>query len=394
MVAALAARFRDLDLAEEAYAEACARAVTAWAGDPPQDPVAWLYRTATRVAFDQLRRRQVRRRHAEAERPLLEEAGDEEADDLLDTSLIPDERLRLIFVCCHPALAEEARVALTLKTVCRLDTDEIARAFLVPEPTLAQRLVRAKRKIAEAGVPFEVPGPQRWAERLSAVLSTLEVAYSLAHADAGGAGARADFGPEMLGLARLLAKLVPDEPDVLALAATIHFAEARRPARVDVAGLMITLAHQDPARWDHALIARGDAYLRRGFALQEQSVRLLKAGIHAAWCRRRRLGEPPPWPKVLALYDALLALREDPFVRLNRIVALAEVEGVEAAWAEFEMLVPARLGQQLSYRALEADLLRKRGRIAEAAAAYRKALDLQPSSAEAKWLQQQLDSCG
>lgn len=393
MVAALAARLRDLDLAEEAYAEACARAVTAWTENPPQDPAAWLYRAATRVALDQLRRRQVRRRHAEAERPLLTEAEDEEADDMLDASLIPDERLRLIFVCCHPALAEEARVALTLKTVCRLDTDEIARAFLVPEPTLAQRLVRAKRKIAEAGVSFEVPGPQRWAERLSAVLSTLEVAYSLAHADAAGAGARADFGPDMLGLARLLAELVPDEPDVLALAATIHFAEARRPARVDAAGMMIPLAEQDPARWDKTLIARGDAYLRRGFALQQQSIRLLKAGIHAAWCRRRSLEEPPPWPKVLALYDALLGLRDDPFVSLNRIVALAEVEGVEAALAAFEALDSARFEGHLAYHVLEADLMRRLGRRAEAAGAYRRALGLQPTQAEAAWLRRQLESC-
>lgn len=393
VVAALTGRFRDLDLAEEAYAEACARAAAAWTAGPPTDPAAWLYRTATRAALDLLRRRAVRQRHVAAERLLLTEADDQEADDMLDAGLIPDERLRLIFVCCHPALAEEARVALTLKSVCRLDTDEIARAFLVAEPTLSQRLVRAKRKIAEAGVPFEVPPPQRWAERLSAVLSTVEVAYSIAHADAAGSGERAGFGPEMLGLAGLLVEVVSDEAEVLALAATIHFAEARRPARVDANGMMIPLAAQDPGRWNGALIARGDELLKRGFALRGSSVRLLKAGIHAAWCRRRSLADPPPWRKVLALYDALLELRDDPFVRLNRIVALAEVHGVGAACTAFAALERARFEGHLAYRVLEADLLRRTGKPEQAAEAYRRALDCRPSAAEARWLRAQLDCC-
>lgn len=392
VVAALAARFRDLDLAEEAYAEACLRAVSAWHDRPPADPAAWLYHAATRVALDQLRRRAVRQRHAEAELPLLDQ-DKEEADDMSLPDLIPDERLRLIFVCCHPALAEEARVALTLKTVCRLDTAEIARAFLVPEPTLAQRLVRAKRKIAEAGVPFEVPGPTLWAERLSAVLSTIEVAYAHAHADAAGSGPRADFGPEMLSLSRLLVALVPEEPDVLALAATIHFAESRRPARLDADGMMVPLADQDPGRWDRTLIEEGDRYLRRGFALRDRSVRLLKAGIHAAWCRRRSLIEPPPWRKVRALYDALLEVRDDPFVRLNRLVALAETDGVATAWAEFEALPADRFAASLPFHALRADLLRRIGRTAEAADAYRLALRLNPSVVEAKWLERRAVEC-
>jgi RNA polymerase sigma-70 factor (ECF subfamily) len=306
---------------------------------------------------------------------------------MLDNGLIPDERLRLIFVCCHPALSEGARIALTLKTVCRLDTAEIARAFLVSETTLAQRLVRAKRKIAEAGVPFEVPRPGMWGERLSAVLSTVEVAYAHAHADAAATGAHAGFGTEMLSLAALLVELLPGEPDVLALAAALFFAEARRPARMDAGGLMIPLAEQDPGRWDRGMIERGDAFLRRGFALAPQSVRLLKAGIHAAWCRRASLAEPPPWTKVLALYDGLLALREDPFVRLNRLVALAEVEGPIAALAELGGLDATRFAGHLPFQVLHADLLRRTGNRGGASEAYRRALALGPSSAERRWLQ-------
>jgi RNA polymerase sigma-70 factor (ECF subfamily) len=187
IVAALAARFRDLDLAEETFAEACARAAGHWSGrGVPDDPAAWLYRTAQRAALDLIRKRQVRARLEPEQAPPL--PGAEEA---MDTNAIPDERLRLIFICCHPAVAADARAALTLRLVCGLSSTEIARAFLLAEPALLQRLTRAKRKIADAGVPFEVPGPAAWPERLEAVLSTLEVAYSKAHEDAAGAGEHA-----------------------------------------------------------------------------------------------------------------------------------------------------------------------------------------------------------
>ena len=201
--AALAARFRSLDLAEEGWAEACARAAARWPADgTPTDPAAWLYRTAERVALDLIRRAGVRDRLAP---PAPEPEPTPEDAMLGDHRLIPDERLRLIFVCCHPAIASDARAALTLKVVCGLSTDAIARAFLVPETTLAQRLVRAKRKIAEAGVPFEVPGPAHWIERLEAVLTTIEIAYSRAHEDAAGTGVHAGFAPEMLTLTAVLA---------------------------------------------------------------------------------------------------------------------------------------------------------------------------------------------
>jgi RNA polymerase sigma-70 factor (ECF subfamily) len=382
IVGALAARFRDLDLAEEAFAEACARAVEAWRSAAPEHPDGWLYAVAQRCALDLLRKRSVRERHI---------AGGTEAEIGMDQdpTFIPDERLRLIFVCCHPAIAPDARAALTLRTVCGLSTGEIAHAFLTSEATLAQRLVRAKRKIAEAGVPFEIPGPNLWAERLDAVLSTLEIAYSKAHEDAAGEGPHSAYAAEMLNLSHMLAELLPEEADVLAFAALVRFCEARRPARTDADGCMIPLAEQDPAKWDRALIHEGDALLKRAFALRPESTRLLQAGIHAAWCRRQSLDESAPWSKILALYDSLVALSDNPITRLNRIVALAEVRDCEAALRELEQLQSAALEDFLPFRAVRADLLRRAGRRPEAEADYDAALALQPAPAESLWLTRQ-----
>lgn len=212
-----------------------------------------------------------------------------------DSNLIPDDRLRLIFVCCHSAVAPEARAALTLRLVCGLSTAEIARSFLLAEPTLAQRLVRAKRKIAEAGVPFEVPGPESWPDRLNAVLSTLEVAYSKAHEDAAGAGPHAGYAAEVLALTRLLADLLPSEPEVLAFTALVRYAEARRPARLDEHGVMVPLSEQDPTLWHRPLIEDADRYLKRATLLGPTGPRALQAAIHGVWCARQSLSEEPPW---------------------------------------------------------------------------------------------------
>lgn len=384
VVAALAARYRDLDLAEEAFAESCTRAAERWGATPPADPAAWLYRTAERAALDLIRKRQVRAR-LQPEPAAPEENAEERMTS--DAFLIPDERLRLIFVCCHPAIAPDARAALTLKLVCGLTTEEVARAFLLPEPTLAQRLVRAKRKIAATGIAYEVPGPDAWAERLDAVLSTIEVAYAKAHEDAAGAGRHAGYAPEMLGLSALLASLMPDEPDVLALAATIRFAEARRPARLSEAGGMVPLSEQDPARWDRALIQEADGFLRRAVAIGRSTPRLVQAAIHRTWCARPSLAVPPPWPQVLLLYDELLALRDDVVVRLNRLVALAEVAGAQVALKELDRMEGgAPLQAFLPFQAVRAGLLNRAGRAAEADEAYATALALGPGSAEAAWL--------
>ncbi|MCZ8177629.1 MAG: sigma-70 family RNA polymerase sigma factor [Rhizobium sp.] len=390
--AALAARYRDLDLAEEAFAESCLKAVKAWGDegqDLPRDPAAWLYRVAERAALDILRRRRVR-----AENRPDEPEPEPTAEDRLasDDAVIPDERLKLIFVCCHPAVAPDSRAALTLKLVCGLSTDEIARAFLVSETTLAQRLVRAKRKIAEAGVSFEVPGPEHWAERLAAVLSTLEVAYAKAHEDAAGSGRHAGFAREMLEVTALLTEMLPQEAEVLALAATIRFAEARRPARMDADGVMVPLAEQDPALWSKPLIEDARRHCGRALAMSGPGPRILQMMIHALWCGRKTLDDPPPWKAVLAAYDILVELRDDPIIRINRAVALAEVRGAEEALTELDGLDTETLSDFLPFHAAQADILGRIGRVTEAIAAYDRALALSPGEAERRFLVRRRDA--
>ncbi len=388
IVGALAVRFRDLDIAEDAFADACVKAARAWpAAGEPRDPAAWLWRAALTSALDAARRRAVRARL----RPDAPEAEtDAERRLASDEAIIPDDRLRLIFICCHPAVAAEARAALTLRLVCGLSTAEIAWAFLVPEATMAQRLVRAKRKIAEAGVPFETPAPEAWPERLDAVLSTLEIAYAKAHEDAAGAGAHAGYAREMLDLTGLLASLLPGHAEVQALAALVCYAEARRPARLDEHGAMTPLSEQDPCLWRRDLIAAGDRYLARGEALGPAGPLALQARLHGLWCARCSLAEPPPWPEVLALYDALLEQREDRVVRLNRAVALAEVEGLAAALAELEALEGKAMARFAPYHAVRADFMRRAGRASEAREAYRATLALDPAAAERLWLERRL----
>ena len=386
IVAALASRFRDLDLAEDSFADACTRALEAWSREgPPRDAAAWLYQTAYRCAVDTLRRRRTEHRFA----PELQRNGSDEQPMPDEWTPIPDERLRLIFVCCHPAVAPDARAALTLRLVCGLSTREIARAFLLSEPTLSQRLIRAKRKIAEAGVSFEVPGPQAWPERLDAVLSTIEIAYGRAHEDAAGSGPHFNYAAEMLDITRVLAELLPHEAETSAMAAIVRFAEARRPARVDAQGMMIPLAHQDPALWIEPLIVAARHYLDRAVSMQPRMPRVLQARIHAAWCARRSLAEPPPWPQILASYDELLEVRNDSIVRLNRAVALAEVQGAAAGLAEIEALATQSFDDFLPYHAVRADLLRRVGRRDEARIAYDAALALVATSAERLWMERQ-----
>lgn len=385
VIAALVARFRDLDLAEEAFADACLKAAQAWPRDgEPRDPAAWLYSVAQRRALDGLRRRGVRTRLVPDPPDPPPSAEDAMTDD---ARLIPDERLRLIFVCCHPAVAPDARAALTLRLVCGLTVQEIARAFLVSEPALAQRLTRAKRKIAQAGVPFEVPGPEAWPERLGAVLSTLEVAYAKAHEDAAGAGQHAGYAREMLDLTAVLVELAPDEPECLAFAALVRYAEARRPARLDETGAMTPLSEQDPALWRRPMIREAEALLRAAARRRRPGPRQLQAAIHAAWCARSGLDAPAPWPAVLALYDALLAWRDDAVVRLNRAVAVAQVSGPALALAEIDGLDGAALRDFGPFHAVRADLLARLGRGGEATAAYDRALALDPAPAERLWLE-------
>jgi RNA polymerase sigma-70 factor, ECF subfamily len=388
IIAVLAARYRNVALAEDAFSEACLRALRVWPeSGVPDDPAAWLYRAASRVILDALRQQSVRERHAIHEPP-----PEPSAEELVmaDSELIPDERLRLMLICCHPAVAHDARAALTLRLICGLTVTEIARAFLIEEAALAQRLVRAKRKIAEAGVSFELPPPQLWPERLEAVLSTLEIAYSRAHEDASGTAARAHFAAEVLQLTSLLVHLLPGESEAHALAALVRYSEARRPARVDSEGLMVPLSAQDPQLWDRERIAEADALLARATQLGPPTARLLQAGLQSAWCARRSLAEPPPWPEVLRIYDTLLLYRDDPFVRINRAVALAEVHDPEAALQELERLDSEKLAGFAPYHAVRADFLARVGRGTDARHAYETVLSLDPSPAEERWIRRKL----
>jgi RNA polymerase sigma-70 factor (ECF subfamily) len=387
VVAALAARFRDLDLAEDAFAEAALAALSVWDAEPPRDPAAWLWRTAVRRALDARRRAAVRAAHRPDEPAPPPSA--EEALIIADDEPIPDERLRLIFVCCHPALAPDSRAALTLKAVCGLSTERLARAFLVAEPAMLQRITRAKRKIRAAGVPFEVPTRGRWPERLSAVLATLEVAYLQAYEDAAGATDTAPFAAEVLRLSGLMAELMPDEPEVLALAALVRFAEARRPARMDDTGAMIPLSEQDPTLWDRRLMNEGARLLDRAADLGRSGVYQIIAAIHGAHLSRREMGRTP-WQDIAALYDILFALRPDPVIAVNRAVAVGQATGPEAGLALLAEVAHERLEGWLPWQAARAGLCEQAGRIAEARAAVAVALDLSPAPAERLFLQRKL----
>jgi RNA polymerase sigma-70 factor, ECF subfamily len=388
IIAVLAARYRNLALAEDAFSEACLRALRAWPDTGvPDDPAAWLYRAASRVILDALRQQSVRERHAIIAPPPEPSAGEALMDD---SQVIPDERLRLILICCHPAVAQDARAALTLRLVCGLTVTEIARAFLIGEATLAQRLVRAKRKIAEAGVSFELPPPELWPERLEAVLSTLEIAYSRAHEDASGTAARAHFAAEVLHLTNLLAQLLPGESEAHALAALVHYSEARRPARVDAEGLMVPLSAQDPRLWNRERIAEADALLALAAKLGPPTARLLQAELQRAWCARPTLTEPPPWREILRIYDRLIQLRDDPFVRINRAVAVAELCGPDAALQEIERLDCDKLAGFAPYHAVRADFLARVGRRSDARQAYEAVLSLDPPPAEERWIRRKL----
>jgi RNA polymerase sigma-70 factor (ECF subfamily) len=388
IVGALASRFRDLSLAEDSFAEACLRALEVWpVKEVPSDPAAWLYQVAMRAALDGIRRRRTHARFAA--QLLIECAAQPEPDE--DDAVIPDERLRLIFICCHPAVSVDARAALTLRLVCGLSTLEIARAFLVSETTMAQRLTRAKCKIADAGIPFELPAAQFWPERLDAVLSTVEVTYAKAHEDSAATGPHAHFATEMLELTRTLVQVMPQEAEPAALAATVRFAEARRTARTDAAGMMIPLSEQDPRRWQRSLIDEADEFLNRAIEIDPNPAKVIEAQIHAAWCSRRSLEESPPWPRVLALYDALLFRRDDPVVRLNRLVAVSEVHGAEAALPQLDAMDQEFLRDFAPYHAVRADILRRAGRSSAAREAYDAAITKVSAGAERDWLTRQRD---
>lgn len=384
VVAALAARLRDLDAAEDAFAEAAAACLALPV--PPRDAAAWLFVAAKRRAVDAIRKRQSEARTAQA----LAEVTDM-ADILTLPEPIPDERLRLLFICCHPALSPEARAALALKVICGLPTDRIAQLFMLSEPAMFQRITRAKAKVREAGIAFELPPRRDWPERLGAVLLALELAFTAAYADAGGelsAELGDDLGVEVERLALLVAELLPQEPEALGLAALVLLARARSAARLDAAGAMVPLSQQDVERWDYARIewARGfmDTAARAGRSGPYQVMAAIQL-THA----RRAFDGVTDWQAVLRLYDVLLALRPSPMVALIRALALAQVEGAEAGLAALEALPAERLALARPWHAARADLLARAGRAEEARDALDAALALGPPRAERLWFERQ-----
>jgi RNA polymerase sigma-70 factor (ECF subfamily) len=359
-VAVLARQLGDLGLAEDAVQEAFASALTHWAesGVPPA-PAGWIITTARNRAIDRLRRETTRDAREEAAmQMLLEDPGEQDVED---------DRLRLIFTCCHPALAAEAQLALTLRLLGGLTTAEIASAFLVPEATLAQRISRAKAKIRAAGIPYRVPAAADLPARLRCVLAVVYLLFNEGYAaSAGDELQRPELAAEAIRLGRLLWELMPREPEVLGLLALMLLVDARREARVDERGGLISLAEQDRTRWNRALIAEGHSMVRQCLARNHPGPYQLQAAINAVHADARRPADTD-WRQVLALYDQLMALNPGPVVALNRAVALAEVHGPERAIGLVEEL---KLEQYHLWHAVRADLLRRMGRGAEALAAY------------------------
>ena len=383
VVAALAAHLRDLDAAEDAFAEATAALLSS--GVAPDRPAAWLYTAARRKAVDAIRRREAEARAVDGAALVGERDGNDVAEILTLPDPIPDERLRLIFICCHPAIAPEARAALAMKVICGLPVSAIARVFVTSEATMFQRITRAKAKIHGAGIAFELAPRQMWAERLYAVLLTLEMAYRVAYQDAGG-----EVAPELSGevarLARMVAELLPHEPEALGLAALVALARSREGARVDAAGAMIPLSRQDPAQWDLAMIEQARAWLDAAAAVGLTGPYQVMAAIQLTHARRAFDGRTD-WRAILTLYDALMMMRPGAMVAVSRALALAQVEGAGAGLAALEKIAPERLTLARPYHVARADLLAKVGRVAEARAALNAALTLDPPRAERLFLE-------
>lgn len=390
-VGALLRHFRDLDTAEEAFQEACIRALKSWpVSGPPRDPTAWLIFVGRNYALDQVRRRS--RQQALPEEEVLSDLDDAEQAlaERLDQAGYRDDVLRLLFICCHPGLPPNQQIAVALRVVSGLSVKEIARAFLVSESAMEQRITRAKRRIASAGVPFETPGPAQRAERLAVVAAMIYLLFNEGYSASGGeVHVRVPLCEEAIRLARLLLRLFPDEGEVLGLTALLLLQHARTPARLDAQGNIVLLEDQDRRLWNRQRIAEGlalvDQALRRGRPGPYQ-VQAAIAAVHARAAR----AEDTDWAGIDQLYAVLERLQPSPVVTLNRAVAVSKVQGPAAALAMIEPL-EERLSGYLYFFGVKAALLTRLGRAEEARAAFDRALALANTPAEAAHLRLQMD---
>jgi RNA polymerase sigma-70 factor, ECF subfamily len=376
-LAALIGVFGDIDLAEDAVQEAFAVALGKWPGDGvPPNPGGWITTTARHQAIDRLRR-ESRGRELLSEVAVLS-AGSDDAGRPQEVGPVTDDRLRLIFTCCHPALSTQAQVALTLRLLGGLSTKEVARSFLVAEPTMARRLVRAKHKIKAAKIPYRVPEAHELPERLRPVLAVIYLVYNAGLSSSAEPGLCA----EAIRLARMLATLLPDEPEVAGLLALLLFTESRRASRTRPDGSLVVLGEQDRSQWDRGLIEEGQTILRQCVRRNHPGAYQLQAAINAVHADAATV-EETDWPQIVALYDRLLGVAPTPVVALNRAIAIAELHGPAVALALVEEL---HLDHYYPFHATRADLLWGLGRNSEAAAAYQRAAAMAPTDAEREFL--------